>query len=211
MKRQTIICLLIFLTPFLTAQVKNLSDRQYFMKFDWEVSSLVAIGIEKATYKSTSEYFYNGNRDDEFYSEISLAIGFFILDGLSIEPELDYNFFPNDASFSLIGNISYTISIPRKNIYPFFKLGYGKSGFGSYDNGYYTGNSEGLFGSLDAKVINASAGLKIIQSSPMAMKLELNYKYITVHQDITTDYWEPYSTDNSLSALSLKFGISFLF
>lgn len=209
--KKIFLALIIFLVSSLSAQVKNISEIQYFRQFDWEVASSFAIGLSKTTYESTSQNYYgNGSGDEQFYSEISLAIGFFILDGLSIEPELDYNFFSDDASFSIIANIAYTLHIPKKSIYPFFKVGYGKSGFTGNYYSSYPENSEGLFGALDANVINASAGLKIIQSSSFAMLLELNYKYITFNQTVNTDYAEPYSVDTKTSALSIKIGSSFL-
>ncbi|HEX9253322.1 MAG TPA: hypothetical protein VF870_13835 [Ignavibacteriaceae bacterium] len=209
--KKIFLALMLILVSSLTAQVRNISERQYFRQSDWEVASSFAIGLSKTTYESTSQNYYaGGSSDEQFYSEISLAIGFFILEGLSIEPELDYNFFQDDATFSMIANISYTLHIPKKSIYPFFKVGYGKSGFRGYSYSPYPDNSEGLFGSLNANLINASAGLKIIQSSSFAMILELNYKYITFNQTVSTDYAEPYNVDTKTSALSIKIGGSFL-
>lgn len=209
--KKILLALIVILISSLSAQVRNISERQYFNQFDWEVASSVAIGLSQTTYESTAQNYYGGGSGDEqFYSEISISIGFFILEGLSIEPELEYNFFQDDASFSMIANISYTLHIPKKSIYPFFKVGYGKSGFTGYYYGYYPENSEGLFESLDANVINASAGLKIIQSSSFAMILELNYKYITFNQTVSTDFIEPYEVDTKTSSLSIKIGGSFL-
>ena len=209
--KKILLALIVILISSLSAQVRNISERQYFNQFDWEVASSVAIGLSQTTYESTPQNYYGGgNGDEQFYSEISISIGFFILEGLSIEPELEYNFFQDDASFSMIANISYTLHIPKKSIYPFFKVGYGKSGFTGYYYGYYPENSEGLFESLDANVINTSAGLKIIQSSSFAMILELNYKYITFNQTVSTDYIEPYEVDTKTSSLSIKIGGSFL-
>ena len=209
--KKILLALIVILISSLSAQVRNISERQYFNQFDWEVASSVAIGLSQTTYESTPQNYYGGGSGDEqFYSEISISIGFFILEGLSIEPELEYNFFQDDASFSMIANISYTLHIPKKSIYPFFKVGYGKSGFTGYYYGYYPENSEGLFESLDANVINTSAGLKIIQSSSFAMILELNCKYITFNQTVSTDYIEPYEVDTKTSSLSIKIGGSFL-
>jgi hypothetical protein len=208
--KKIIVSLIILLISSLSAQIKNISERQYFRQYDWEVTSSVAIGLSQTTSESNSpNYYSNGSGDEQFYSEISLSLGFFILDGLSVEPELDYNFFSDDASFSILANVSYTLHIPKKNIYPFFKVGYGKSGFTGY-YGYYPENSEGLFESLDANVINASAGLKIIQSSSFAMILELNYKYITFNQTVSGEYIEAHEVDTKTSLLSIKIGGSFL-
>jgi hypothetical protein len=205
-----LVALIIIFVSSSNAQVKNISERQYFRQFDWEVSTSIALGLSKTSIESTSQYMVNGGRDEEFYSDISLTLGYFLLDGLSLEPELDYHFFPNDASFSLIANLSYTLYIPQKSIYPFFKVGYGKSAYSGSDYGYFEGESEHLLGSLNSKIINAAIGIKIIQSSSFAMKLELNYKYLTSHKNVNEYYVEPYEFDTTTSVLSIKFGGSFL-
>lgn len=213
MQKLTITFIIILLTTSLTAQVKNISGRQKFQQFDWECAVAFSIGLSSTSFESSEQNYYgNGNGDSEFYSEISLALGFFILDGLSIEPEIEYNFFEGDATLSLIANVAYTFNIPRKKIYPFIKVGYGISGFTVYRY-YYYGGTNGLFESLDAKVINAGAGLKIVQSSSFAMRIELNYKNIsyTQSQDDPYDLSNDYEISTNTSALSIKIGGSFLF
>jgi len=210
--KKILLSLIIIFVSSLSAQVKNISERQYFRQYDWEVTSSISLGLSGTSIENTlPDYYGYGSGDEEFYSEISLSLGFFILDGFSFEPELEYNFFSEDATFSLIANVSYTINIPRKSIYPYFKVGYGKSGYTAYNYGYSPDNSEGLFESLDANVINAGAGLKIIQSSTFAMRLELNYKYISYNQTVNTPYADTYDISTKTSALSIKFGGSFLF
>ena len=213
MQKITVIFITIFLTTSLNAQVKNISDRQKFQQFDWECATSLSIGLSSTSFESSEQNYYgNGNGDSKFYSEISLALGFFILDGLSIEPEIEYNFFSDDATLSLIANVAYTFNIPRKKIYPFIKVGYGISGFAVYRY-YYYGGSDGLFESLDAKVINAGAGLKIVQSSSFAMRIELNYKNISYAQtqDDPYDLSYDYEISTNTSVISIKIGGSFLF
>lgn len=213
MQKLTITFIIILLTTSLTAQVKNISGRQKFQQFDWECAVAFSIGLSSTSFESSEQNYYgNGNGDSEFYSEISLALGFFILDGLSIEPEIEYNFFSDDATLSIIANVAYTFNIPRKKIYPFIKVGYGISGFTVYRY-YYYGGTNGLFESLDAKVINAGAGLKIVQSSSFAMRIELNYKNISYTQSQVDPYdlSNDYEISTNTSALSIKIGGSFLF
>ena len=215
MPKLAITFIIILLTTSLTAQVKNISGRQKFQQFDWECAASFSIGLSSTSSESSKQNYYGSNSGNgDFYSEISLALGFFILDGLSIEPEIDYNFFEGDATLSVIGNVSYTINIPRKKIYPFFKIGYGISGYAVNRYNYYGGSND-LFGSLDAKVINAGAGLKIVQSSWFAMRLELNYKYISYTQSQYDPYYASSNDLNDITAntsvLSIKIGGSFLF
>lgn len=209
MKNLIIVFITVFLSTSLSAQIINISERQYFKQFNWEVSGSVSLALCRTSFESTSQYYSNGNNDDNLCAEISVLLGFFIIDGLPIEPELEFNFLPHDAALSLIANVSYTINISRKNIYPFFKIGYGVSGY-KYIYDYYQEDSKGLFESLNANVINASAGLKIVQSSSFAMRLELNYKNISYDQTVNTPFTDQYDISTKTSVISIKFGGSFL-
>ncbi|MEJ2196827.1 MAG: hypothetical protein P8X73_18485 [Ignavibacteriaceae bacterium] len=211
MKKIIMTFIIIFITTSLSAQVINITDRQKFKQFDWECNTSLSIGLSSKSSESSSQYYYSNNSGNgEFYSEISLALGFYILDGLSIEPEIEYNFFEGDATLSLIGNVAYTLNLPGKKIYPFFKIGYGISGYSAYGYNYYE-RSSGLFESLNAKVINAGIGLKIVQSSLFAMRIELNYKNIRYAHSQEVLYDGSYDISTNTSALSIKIGGSFIF
>jgi hypothetical protein len=219
--KNLLIAILIIFSVTLTAQVRDLAERQHFKKSDWEVSTSLALGLSSVSFQSNPPNYYNYRNDEEFYSEIALTLGYFVTDGLSVEPELNYNFFPEDASLSIIINLSYTIHVPKKNVYPFFRIGYGKSGYHTFSNYYYYesvnhNSSDGLFSSLDTELFNAGAGLKFIQSSTFAMRMELNYKYLSSDEDYTMyDYYLQTTNSGNVkskaSALSIKFGASFLF
>jgi len=210
MKNIIIACFIVFFCDSLRAQIINISERQYFKQLDWEISGSVSLGLCRISYESNSQDYIYGNNGDNLCAEISVLLGFFIIDGLSIEPELEYNFLPYNAALSAIANISYTINIPRKNIYPFFKVGYGASDYTAYNYGSYPNHYKGLFESLNANVINASAGLKIVQSSSFAVRLELNYKCISSNQTVNTPFTDPYDIKTQTSIVSIKFGGSFL-
>jgi len=198
----------------ITAQVKIIPERQNFNQFDWECSISTSLGISKTSSKSSYENGINYLSDDKSaYSEFILSIGFFILEGLSIEPEINFSDYFSNPYISLIGNVCYTLNIPRKNIYPFAKIGYGISGFNK-DEYYYGYNDEtnGLFGSLDAKVISASLGIKYISSSTIAYRLEVTYKNFSNSYSVL----EPYNQytqqfDISRETIAIIFGVSFLF
>jgi hypothetical protein len=205
MKISAILFISIFLTLSLSAQVRNISERQHFKQSDWEVSTSAALGVRSISFESVENYY--SNAENEGYFEISVTTAYYFIDGLAFEPELNFNFF-DEVTLSLIANLSYTINIPRKSIYPYFKLGYGVSGFEAYY--YYYESSEGLFESLDARVFNAAAGLKVIQSSSFALRLELNYKNFSLSKDMIGPYLEPHELKTSASVLSIKIGGSFL-
>ncbi len=208
-KTQFVITILVFSCSII-AQVQNLKDVEHFKQFDWEIVTSLSTGMGKTTFKSNSGYgYYNESGENEFYSESLLSIGFFIVDGLSIEPELAFRFL-GETTMSLVANTSYTFTISGKNIHPFLTVGYGKTSFNGIGNNYYDEDSEGLFGSLKANLINACIGIKIQQSLTFAYRLELNYKNISHTESYNNPYSDPYKVTLTTSVLAVKFGTSFL-
>jgi hypothetical protein len=211
-----IITVSIFLFISVNAQVRKISDRQFYNQLDCEVSTSIATGISKATTDISPSYpggsSYTQSADQSFYLEFSLLVGFFILDGLSIEPQIDLNLLTSNSyydsenpSLSIIGNICYTLSILKKNIHPFIKIGYGISSIGA--SRY---NTEGLFESLDSKVLNASIGLKIVIPASNAIRIELNYKRFS-NSYSNSYYGNSPQFDVLTEAIAIIFGYSFLF
>ena len=211
-----IAAIVIYLSASTNAQVMIIPERRNYNQFDWEVTNSFSLGMSKTSIDRGSSneagYYYNDPGENTFYSESALAIGFFIFDGLSVEPEIDFNFLTDEASVSIIGNLCYTLSIPRKNIYPYFKIGYGISGFESNNYYYYDSDTGGLFESLESGVLSSSIGLKIVNSSTNAFRLELNYKRFNNSVSFfDTFYQSTQQYDISTDAISIVFGYSFLF
>jgi hypothetical protein len=196
-------------------QVTKIPERLYFNQFDWEVTTSLSLGLSKSTYDINPEPdygYYNSSNENSFFSESSLYIGFYILDGFSVEPEINFNFLTDNSSLSIIGNVSYTFSFPRKKNFLFIKIGYGKSGFSPSDYYSYNYEDEGLFESLDAGVFNASLGMKLVSSSTNAIRIELNYKRFNNSETFHDPYLLNQSQiDISTDAISLVFGYAFLF
>jgi hypothetical protein len=186
------------------AQVNEKSERQFYKQRDWEFGFALNIGGCSEQTKQTSTYSDGSSQDSYtydytekgFYTHLGVSTGYYIINGLSIEPEFDLNVYNWEISASLLANLCYTFYLPQKNIYPYLKLGYGLS---------TEPGSSNLFEFLDIKTINAGFGIKLTYSSGMAFRLEINYRNLS---GSNTDYYSTYDTTTSVIALS--FGASIL-
>lgn len=198
------------------AQVNEKSERQSYKQGDWEFGFSANIGGSSKKTKGTNTYSYNDGSQSSTYSydnngkgiyiHLGVSTGYYIINGLSIEPELNLNLSLGGFSVSMLGNLCYTFYLPQKNIYPYLKLGYGLSNDAE--------NSNGLFESLNFKTINASAGLKFMYFPSMALKMEINYR--NLNGSNTYSYSDQYSSSSSkyeitTSVISISVGISILF
>ncbi|MDX1373129.1 MAG: hypothetical protein R3321_11695 [Nitrososphaeraceae archaeon] len=202
-------------TPF--AQVKNIEQRSKFLQWDIQVTSSSYMGVGKTTMESTQEGIMYNLPVSGFIWDIGLSIAVFIIDGLAIEPEFLFNFVnssvSDDTELTIIGNLIYTFHLPRKNIYPYIKAGYGKSGLNSRSSyNYYGERSEGLFEGLNSDVWNAGLGINVVYSQTTAMRIELNYKNYS--NEFTEEQFYSEEVANykySTSTLTVLFGFSLIF
>ena len=223
MEKIILLCVLIsLLTTTTNAQVREIESRSIFNQGDWEfnISTNIGVGFLTSTSNTTTqnlypydssyyEYSYN-NTSRPFNLLITASAGYCILDGLVIEPEIDINLITDaDISLTLLSNVSYNFHIPRRNIFPFIKLGFGFSNY--YPDHRYSSGSEGS--SLDTRVINAGAGLKFSYTSGVALKLEINYKNYSSSFSNSYNYPEYRMTENgetAVDAITLSLGFSIL-
>jgi opacity protein-like surface antigen len=181
--------------------------RAPFMKGDWELSLSGAVGkYSSETSTSGGDWKYS-DESSRFYATLSLTAGYFLIDRLSLEPEV--NFFTYEGgppAESIILNLSYTHPFEHSIIALFIRGGYG------------LGNGSSVFGISDipvhstdgfkVKTVNAGTGVKLLVAQNVALRIELNYQY----QFYTQNYgnYSSFSTDNSNSTLRLCFGFSIL-
>jgi len=223
--KKIILLFVIIPVMYIHPQVREIESQSYFKQGDVEFNFSTNLGVGFSTYdvfQTTqnfspydSSYFKysNTSSDRPFNLIFTASIGYCILDGLMIEPELDINLITDaETSISLIGNLTYNFNIPKKNTFPFIKLGYGLSNY--YSDYYYYGYaSESNGSSLDTRVINAGAGIKFLYSSGMSMKLEINFKNYNYSKSssFSNEYSEStYKTDNDMNVISLSIGFSIL-
>lgn len=200
------------------SQVKVISGRPSFKQGNFEFSFSANVGESSRKSKDVFTYYdyydssyksnsYNSS-DGAIYVQIGASLGYYLIDGLSIEPELNLNIPFAQTSISLIGNLCYTFSVQQKNIYPYIKAGYGISNYNTN-----TSYSQGLFDKLDFKTINVGAGLKFIYTSGMALRMEINYKNMkgsTSSYNSYDYYMNSTNRDVNISILSLSIGISII-
>ena len=122
-------------------QVREIESRTYFKQGDFEINFSLNLGMGFTAYErdntNYSSYYYYLHGDRPFVFLVSAAVGYCIIDGLSVEPEFDINFITDaEISTTILFNATYNFNIPKKSIYPYIKLGYGISNFKS-DYYYY--------------------------------------------------------------------------
>ena len=181
------------------AQVNEKPERQFYKQGDWEFrysSNIGSIGIQ------TIDPTYYNHTESGIYLNIGIATGFYIINGLSIEPELDINLCSEGLSLSVLGNLCYSFYIPQKNIYPYVKLGYGVSNDPK--------NTDELFAKLDFKTINASAGVKFMYFRGMAFITEINYRNLSGSNTFYEGTPDSYTIESTSSIISVLVGISIL-
>ena len=181
------------------AQVNEKPERQFYKQGDWEFrysSNIGSISIQ------TIDPTYYNHTESGIYLNLGVATGFYIINGLSIEPELDINLCSEGLSLSVLGNLCYSFYIPQKNIYPYLKLGYGVSNDPK--------NTEDLFENLDFKTVNAGAGVKFMYFPDMAFVAEINYRNLSGSNTFYQGTPDAYTTESTSSIISVLVGISIL-
>jgi outer membrane protein W len=213
--KKIIFIIIVLICSFCYAQRNEISKHQYYKQGDFEFSFSVNIGNSSSEFKETTEYsgspaYYNNFSGEDLYIHLGASAGYYFVNNLSFEPELDIDLTVENSLFVIIGNLSYTFFNPANNIFPYVKVGYGWSNYKINDSYYY---SAGSFASDDYKIINAAAGLKFRYSSAMALKMEVNYR--VMNTTVSSTYSDPsYSQSNkteiNISIISLSIGLAVL-
>ena len=194
------------------AQVDEKSGRQFYKNGDWEFGYSLSIGSGNKHKTGTNSFYFSYDSSQYYYSydqtvkdayvPLGVSIGYYIINGLSIEPELSLLLSSDGVSVSMLGNICYTFYISKKSIYPYIKLGYGLS------------ENPNTSESLEFNTINASVGIKLTYRSGMAFRIEINYRnssgsssYYYSNQSSSSSF----TSETILNLISISFGASILF
>lgn len=177
-----------------------------FKQGDVELSFFGNMGSFES--KSTTSGLYGDTySDSRKYITISFASGYFIIDGLSLEPEVKWIAVEKTSpAFYLLGNISYTHLLPESKVGLFARVGYGVSNsiLAPIFGGIIIRNSD----KLDICTFNAGAGTKYLVHEHVALRVEINYKSQSWSREET--YWgttTKYETSNTDIGLLLGFSI----
>lgn len=184
------------------AQVREVGIRQYYKQGDIELSFFSNLGKVIRTVTTSSsyheEYIYENNYLHFF---IGATVGYYIIDGLSIEPEVDFiTIIGSDPSYAIIGNLCYTVYSPLENNYFYVKLGYG---WGAMENNYHADNG-------GYRIINSAIGFKARILSSFTYRVELNYRNLSKEYSAKDEYYD-YSESINSNSISISSGINFLF
>lgn len=178
-----IIFIVLFLIANLYSQFREIKSISFLSQGDCEVNigTSLGVGFARSTISNQNTSIYNSS-DNEYSNNseethlnfiLTSSVGYFIIDGLQFEPELNINIIPNfNMSITLLGNILYNFNFSGKRAFPYIKAGYGFSNL----NSNLFEDSENL---LNAKLFNAGIGLKYFYSSETAIRIEINYKNIS--------------------------------
>jgi opacity protein-like surface antigen len=183
-------------------------DDNHFTKGSWELSLSGSIGSLGSSREYTYGNYSDENSDSKFYLQLSAIPAFYIADGLSIEPEINFLFSGSvDPSLSFLASLSYTFRIKNERFAPFIRAGYGISNSLQFpiQSGFLARVSE----SLDVTIINAGAGLKFLITDNLSFRTELNYRRFN-QSESGGSYGYTYEESYSLTSVSLLFGFSVL-
>jgi len=171
----------------------------------WELSLSGNLGLVSGSSETTGSFGSSkSEQESQGYLSLALRPGYYIIDGLVVEPEILWTAVENDLpSFSLSGNLAYNFSIPQSHITPFVLVGYG------------TGNAIPFFqrlifrssDKLNISVLNIGAGLKFFVTERIALRTE--YRYQRYNQERTYGFGSfSFTTKTTTNFHNVFFGFS---
>jgi len=173
---KTVVCLLALVIFFGSSVLYGQIE-----KGSWEMSVAGTFGsVSSST---------NGN-DGESTSLISIAArpGYYVINGLSIEPELYWTAIENERPiFNLAANVSYTFRVAESGVSPFVLAGYGiGNGIPIFQRLIFRSSDE-----MDVSVLNAGGGVKFFVTKSVALRAEYRYQRFNQEGDSfeTTANW----------------------
>ena len=171
----------------------------------WELSLAGNLGSYSISTEITSGGHTTSNDGESHgYLGLDLRTGWYLADGLSIEPEIYYLAVEKEPpTFNLGANLNYTFTIPQSPVKPFIIAGYG------------VGNGiplmQRLLGrtsdNLDIPVLRIGCGLKVFFSKQVAFKIEYRYERYS-YENTTTFYSYSYTGKEVWDYHNVLFGFS---
>jgi opacity protein-like surface antigen len=143
------------------------------------------------------------------YLYLNTTFGYYLTDGLSLEPQLGTFLMENEPpSESILLNLSYTKPITNTSVALFCRIGYGLGNAISY---VALGMAPlRMTNDWDVQIFNMGGGLKILVAENIALRAELNYRSETY--DLRDVLYSNTSSDieYTFSNTALLFGFSVL-
>jgi hypothetical protein len=157
----------------------------------------------------------SGSSSDTKFAVLSVSSGFYLIDGLSLEPEIGWIAMEDDfPGWLFLGNLSYTYpEIDQQHrIAPFIRIGYGVS------NSYQLLTTQLLIrtgNKLDVGVLNVGGGVKVglVESAFLRAEVfyrQYNWTYNDSYYDYTSRRYLTQSIDYKLTNIGMSMGVSII-
>jgi len=185
----------------------SMSNAQ-FKKGEVELSLSGSLGSMTNKYTTTSTGGKWSNSESNNYLFVSVMPGYYLVDGLSVEPEIGFLAVQHSepAEYFLF-NLSYTYLIPDTREALYARAGYGIAN--SVEMPYFSGAIGKFSDKLNVGVINLGGGVKFLLTNSVALRTELNYRTHTWSNSVDYGYGS-YSSDQTMSNFGLLIGFSIL-
>jgi hypothetical protein len=175
-----------------------------FQKGASELSLSGSLGSYTA--KSSSSNFNTSESRNFFF--LAVSPGYFVLDGLSVEPEIGMLAIEeSEPAWLFLGNLSYTYAIAGSTIAPFIRAGYGVSN--AVTASFAPNLLARVSDKLDVGVLSLGGGLKVRISDGAYLRTELNYRKLSWSTEYR-GYSYSSTTDHTYSSFGLLVGLSVL-
>lgn len=182
--------------------ISNYAQTAYqFSQGKWELGLSGSVGSIKmeSEIKSSLSSSIRTSSDSRAYFQLNVSPAYFVIEGLSVEPEIDFLFVEGGKpAYLFLGNISYSMFLENSFLAPFIRAGYGISNSVVFP--FQPGVINRVSNKLDVPILNVGAGLKLAVTENVLLRTELNYRSLS--------YTTNYSGYNNIS--SNKYTYSFI-
>jgi len=183
-------------------------SRAQFTRGSWELTFSAGLN-------NFSESLNGQSSSSDNITILSLGVspGYYIIDGLSFEPEIGFQALLSGNSnttayHKLVANISYTFYSPGKTFAPYIKAGIGTSNGLDFTSGKF--NVAEVVGDNNSAVtiLNAGIGIKSLIGKNAAIRTELNYSKESY--SYTGSSLSGNNADYSMANIGLVVGVSLI-
>ena len=181
-----------------------------FKKGDVELSFSGSVGSWSDRYSDS----YSGgtsysSSDSHNYVFLAVSPGYYLADGLSVEPELSLIAAEESKPIQyLLMDLSYTYLLPNSNVAPYARAGYGVSN--SVQMAGMTVLPIEASSKFNIGVFNAGAGVKFLLNRYVVLRTEINYKSHAWSNIEDYGFGMSDKSESMMSFFGLQFGFSVL-
>lgn len=191
--------------------ISDFAQAKYqFSQGKWELGLSGSVGSLKmeSEYKSSLSSSIKTNSDSRTFFQLNVTPAYFVMEGLSVEPEIDFLLMEGGKpAYLFLGNVSYSMFLENSFLAPFVRAGYGISNSVVFP--FQPGFINRVSNKLDVPILNLGAGLKLAVTENVLIRTELNYRSLSYK----TNYLSYNTISNykyTYSFITMLFGFSVL-